>query len=232
MDKLKCISVNVRGLNTDEKRIKLYSWLNDINIDIAFLQETHYCVKNKVKINSRWFGKSIHCYTDSSYSRGVSVLFKKDLPIEILDIHRSIDGRKILVNVKLNDNIFSLVNVYAPNNESNRLDFFKKLKLFISHHCRDENNVIIAGDFNCKIAERNDKSSCKLNDIVNCFELRDIWVDKHKEFNGYTWCNGNDVPYSRIDYVFVSSDFHYCIEKIIIRRIPGSHSGGKQNVRP
>ena len=153
MDKLKCISVNVRGLNTDEKRIKLYSWLNDINIDIAFLQETHYCVKNEVKINSRWFGKSIHCYTDSSYSRGVSVLFKKDLPIEILDTHRSIDGRKILVNVKLNDNIFSLVNVYAPNNESNRLDFFKKLKLFISHHCIDENNVIIAGDFNCKIAE-------------------------------------------------------------------------------
>ena len=81
---------------------------------------------------------------------------------------------------------------------------------------------------NCKIAERNDKSSCKLNDIVNCFELRDIWVDKHKELNGYTWCNGNDVPYSRIDYVFVSSDFHYCIEKIIIRRIPGSHSGGNR----
>ena len=55
------------------------------------------------------------------------------------------------------------------------------------------NNVIIAGDFNCTIAERNDKSSCKLNDIVNCFELRDIWVDKHKELNGYTWCNGNVV---------------------------------------
>ena len=185
-------------------------------------------MKIEVKINSRWFGKSIHCYTDSSYSRGVSVLFKKDLPVEILDIHRSIDGRKILVNVKLNDNIFSLVNVYAPNNEPNRLDFFKKLKLFISHLCIDENNVIIAGDFNCKIAERNDKSSCKLNDIVNCFELRYIWVDKHKELNGYTWCNGNDIPYSRIGYVFVSSDFHYCIETIIIRRIPGSHSCGNR----
>ena len=69
MDKLQCISVNVRGLNIDEKRIKLYSWLNDINVDIIFLQETHFCEKNEVKINSRWFGKSIHCYTDSSYDR-------------------------------------------------------------------------------------------------------------------------------------------------------------------
>ena len=82
------------------------------------------------------------------YSRGVSVLFKKDLPVQILNVHRSIDGRKLLINVKFEDKTFSLVNVYAPNNESNRLDFFKKLKLFISHHCIDQNNIIqlLTGD--------------------------------------------------------------------------------------
>ena len=70
--------------------------------------------------------------------------------------------------------------------------------------------------------------SCKSNDDVNFFELNDVWANKHEEFNGYTWCNGNDVPYSRIDYVLVSNDFHYCLEKIIVRRIPGSHSGGNR----
>ena len=68
------------------------------------------------------------------------MLFKKDLPVEILDIHIYIDGRKVLINVKHNYNIFSLVNVYAANNEAHRLDFFKKLKLFISHHCIDVNS--------------------------------------------------------------------------------------------
>ena len=44
MQKLNCISVNVRGLNSDEKRIKIYEWLK-ISIDIIFLQETHFIEK-------------------------------------------------------------------------------------------------------------------------------------------------------------------------------------------
>ena len=38
--------------------------------------------------------------------------------MQILNVHRSIDGRKLLINVKFEDKTFSLVNVYAPNNES------------------------------------------------------------------------------------------------------------------
>lgn len=37
MEKLNFIIVNVRGLNTDEKGKKLYSWLFYKNIDIALL---------------------------------------------------------------------------------------------------------------------------------------------------------------------------------------------------
>ena len=49
MQKLNCISVNVRGLNSDEKRIKIYEWLKDISIDIIFLQETHFIEKYQFK---------------------------------------------------------------------------------------------------------------------------------------------------------------------------------------
>lgn len=37
MEKLNFISVDVRGLNTDEKRKKIYSWLLDKKINIALL---------------------------------------------------------------------------------------------------------------------------------------------------------------------------------------------------
>ena len=120
MDKLQIISVNARGLNTSGKRIKLYDWLRDTNIDIAFLQETHFVEKNEVTYNARWFGKSVHNYSDSTFSRGVSIIFKKDLPIEILNVHKSVDGRKLLLNVKYEDSVFTIVNVYAPNNEDSR----------------------------------------------------------------------------------------------------------------
>lgn len=44
------LSVNVRGLNSDEIRFKLYTWLSDMNIDIIVLQETHY-VEKKMYLN-------------------------------------------------------------------------------------------------------------------------------------------------------------------------------------
>ena len=47
---LKIISVNARGLNLKEKREKLYSWISDTNIDICFLQETHYIEKKRIPV--------------------------------------------------------------------------------------------------------------------------------------------------------------------------------------
>ena len=69
MEKLQFILVNARGLNTNEKRIKLYDWLRDSNIDIAILQETHFVGKNEIIYNARWFGEAIHNFSDSTFSR-------------------------------------------------------------------------------------------------------------------------------------------------------------------
>ena len=54
MEKLEFISVNVRGLNTPEKRRKIYSWLSDSNVDIILVQETHFIGKNELQYNLNW----------------------------------------------------------------------------------------------------------------------------------------------------------------------------------
>ena len=153
MEKLEIISVNVRGLNCVEKRTKLYDWLTDTKVDIIFLQETHYIEKNELRYNSRWFGKSIHNFSDSVYSRGVSILFRKDLNIEIINVHKSVDARKLLVNVRYDENVFTFVNVYAPNNDNDRVIFFKKLKTFISRNTLNENAILIVAkvEFTIKV---------------------------------------------------------------------------------
>ena len=56
--------------------------------------------------------------------------------------------------------------------------------MFVSHHCIDQNNIILCGDYNCKTLDKNDKSSCKLVDIVDYLEMKDIWVEKHDKLNG------------------------------------------------
>ena len=59
-------------------------------------------------------------------------------------------------------------------------------------------------------------------------KMSDKWFDMHKELSGFTWCDGNDKPKSRTDYVFLSNNFVYEMDKIIIRRIPGTHSNGSR----
>ena len=44
--------------------------------------------------------------------------------------------------------------------------------------------------------------------------------------SGFTWCDANNVPKSRIDYVFLSGNFIYDVKQIIVRKIPGTHANG------
>ena len=224
MEKIQVVSVNVRGLNTTEKRTKIYDWLRDTMVDVVFLQETHFVEKYETVYNSRWMGQSFHCCSDSTFSRGVSILFRKDVPIEILNSHRSIDGRKILLNVKYEENIITLVNIYAPNNEQQRLEFFKKVKTFIYHHSMNVENVLLCGDFNC-CNGRSDKSYLKLSQIVKELKMKDLLMNIHKDLNGYTWCDSENVPRSRIDYIYISENFVYGADKIILRNVPGTVNG-------
>lgn len=69
------ISVNVRGLNTDEKRKKIYSWLFEKIIDVALLQVTHSVKKYECIYNTGWKGKPFHANGDSVFSRGVTIIF-------------------------------------------------------------------------------------------------------------------------------------------------------------
>ena len=82
---MKIISLNVRGLSSKEKRQTLFHWVDENKIDILCLQETFCTTLNVHNLNSEWNGLSLHSLSDSPHSRGVSVLFKKDFDIDIID---------------------------------------------------------------------------------------------------------------------------------------------------
>ena len=106
----------------------------------------------KKTFNSSWDGKAIHCFIDSPHRRGVCILIRNNLNIEIIDTHCSADGRILLLNVKLFDEYLSLVNIYAPNRESLRKTFFCKVEKYINQYA-NQNNTILSGDFNCCLNE-------------------------------------------------------------------------------
>ena len=114
------LTLNVRGLNGGLKRNNIFKWLKDNQSHIVFLQETYCTPKLEPILSNDWGGISCHATTSSSHSRGVSILFNCKFPINIINVHRDQDGRKLLVNVEIYGNPYTFVNVYAPNTESNR----------------------------------------------------------------------------------------------------------------
>ena len=82
------------------------------------------------------------------------------------------DGRKVLVNVKLDQDdskIISFVSVYAPNVPKDRKHFLKNLPKWITCHAVNIDNIILCGDFNCCVNDDDKEPRTHLNE---CPELR------------------------------------------------------------
>lgn len=168
-------SLNVRGLNTDKKRTILFDWLSDVKYDVMILQETHFVGNQECIYNSQWFGEIINCYSETIYSTGVSILLKKNSKIEITNYHRSVNERRLLVILDILKG--SLVNIYAPNNEKDRVEFFKRLTAWINKNSINLDNVILCGDFYCQIKnELCDKTVNILKKISKTFGVKDSWT--------------------------------------------------------
>ena len=125
---MKVITLNVRGINDPTKRITLFKWLENNHFDIICLQET-FCTSESIDIVKHdWKGPSYHSTSASKHSKGVSILFNSSFEHKLLDIHSDNDGRKLLLNIKRNDNILSIINIYSPTDEKNKKWFFNHTK--------------------------------------------------------------------------------------------------------
>jgi len=142
-EKLSVLTLNTRGLRDTDKRIQTFTWLQHQKADIILLQETHF-TNDMVDILSReWKGKCYHNF-GTNLSRGVSILFKHNVHITKQEVYRDDIGRKILVNCEIRGEIFTFVNIYAPNTQTARTSFLKDLINWL--HSHDIHNLIIGGD--------------------------------------------------------------------------------------
>ena len=132
INKLRIATLNVRGLNKEQKRITIFKWLDDNEIDIALLQET-YCVENFISNFKRnWKGKMFHSPSNSKHAKGVCILFRKELCVDVVNFYKDDDdGRKILLNVDVDGTNFTIVNVYCPNFPNEREEFINNIKSWV-----------------------------------------------------------------------------------------------------
>ena len=208
MADLKLLSINCRGLAQQHKRRDVLNYLNKSSADIIFLQETHLTQHTIQYFNTLCLGKCYHSYKTSN-SRGTTIILRPSLSFDIISEHSSNDGNLVMVVIKVNNNILTLMNVYGPNDDTP--SFYNNMDSLLQQVPQE--NVIIGGDFNFVIDRskdsnyEHDNNICAKNvfrDIAKKYSLIDTWRRLHPHDREYTWMKPNPLKYGRIDMFFAS----------------------------
>ena len=86
-----------------------------------------------------------HGKTDS---RGVLIAFRKGLDYKMNSVFRDNDGRYLIIQAKIHDEPFILVNYYAPNEEGAQIHVLSKIKESIQNlETEEDMTTIWGGDF-------------------------------------------------------------------------------------
>jgi len=228
-------TINVWGLQNDEKRTKVYLWLQENKYDIVFLQETHCTEKDKVRFNNGWDGEIYHSVTDSSHAKGVAIAISKKFACNVTKYNADSDGRRILLNVEYDGNTTTFVNMYAPNKAKDRKTFFSRCIKWVSKYRADTNSLILGGDMNCCLNDNDRSTDTHLHDnsrityakLIEQLGLIDCWKSEKncKTSDHYTWCNHDNSVKSRLDYIFCSQEGNCKINEVKLKTVISAEKG-------
>ena len=126
MMNLKCVSLNIRGINEAIKRRKLFRWLHNGKYDVIFLQETYSDKTIENVWRAEWGGNIFYSH-GSKHSRGVMTLMRPTVKVENISTTCDRNGRVVIVNLTIQDEEFCLANIYAPNDQNLQADFYIQL---------------------------------------------------------------------------------------------------------
>ena len=109
---------NCRGLADRDKRVDILNKIRDEKISIACLQDVHLESWQKSTLRKEWNGH-VELSAKTSASRGVAVLFSKNLEYSINKVEADSNGSFLIIDVSIIGlPRLTLVNIYAPNKDS------------------------------------------------------------------------------------------------------------------
>ena len=148
MSKLKICAQNLRGLRGQNKCAKLIVELDRTRPDLMVLCDTHF--SNSHHIYFKNLAKNYHVFSSlvNNASRGVSIIVRKSLDIEVLDKFTDTDGNIIMLKLRYDNMTFLLVGSYGPSHQDNPAYFENLFDRILQMNTQ---NYILVGDHNCTL---------------------------------------------------------------------------------
>ena len=215
---LNLVSLNVRGLGNNVKRTAIFRWVQKMKSDIVLLQETYTTVVSEREWNKEWSGPVFYSH-GSSNSRGCAILISPNVDFKTKSVIADREGRYIILQCYINNEILNIINVYAPNNELDQVSFLENLDNAISN-LSSSDDLIIGGDWNVIRDVKLDKSGgndsvtkprtvAKLDQLMYSFNLCDVWRIKHPNLRRFTWRKSRpELIQCRLDFWLISESMY------------------------
>ena len=218
---VKILSANCQGIGSLEKRLDVLNYLKDRKCDIYCLQDTHTTKSSERLFRSQWNSDCIFS-SDTSNSRGVSILFRQNLAYRIHEHISDPEGNYLICDLAVEENRFTLINLYGPNKDTP--NFFDNI-INIAERIGNA-SFIICGDFNTVQNEKldyfnyktinNKKSHEKILQIKENYCLVDPFREMYPSLKRYTWRKKSPIQQARLDYFLVSQDLLTSVNKCSI----------------
>ena len=146
---------------------------------------------------------------------GVGILINSNFTYTVQEYHDIIKGRMQSLTLNIGEKDYIFLNVYAPNNSTDNINFLSKIEDFVISN--ESDTLIIGGDFNTIIDINNDKKHGNVNnnkknrekikEIIENNDIHDIYRILNPNAKQYTWHSNHKPPiFCRLDYFLVSSN--------------------------
>ena len=221
---LKVISLNVRGIRNPNKRRAIFCYLKQQKANIFCLQETYSQPDDEKIWSAEWGGKIFFCH-GTAHSKGVCTLSNPNSTFNLGLGQTDHQGRILISKLKISEEIFFIVNIYAPTDYRDQNEFIKNLSEFLLKKT-DTSRLIIAGDWNCTLTKA-DKSGGvawkstnyrdAVGNLMSELNLIDIYRKLHPKTRSFTYESKTINLKSRIDFILVSRSISIEVQNAEIR---------------
>ena len=196
------------------------------------LQETYSTKEVETRWTREWGNRIIFAH-GTNHSKGVMILFKIGIDFEVKSCYRDTNGRFIICVLTINDILYTISNIYAPDKEKEQVDFFNELKsAFVVQNMDVSDKLILGGDWNViqnvqldKLGG-NDELKVRSLDMINNlkmqYDLQDIWRIFYPTNKRFTWRQKRPLIQCRLDFWLISVNIQDTVVSADI--IPGVFS--------
>ena len=138
-----------------------------------------------MKWSRTWSGK-VYGVKGHHIVKGWQCYLEKNQTFEISNEVIDSNGRLVVFDITINNAKFRIINIYAPTQEYERVNFFNEMNDFMA----DNNDVetIIRGDYNCTLNNEADRynytstidiGQIDLKYFIENYDLEDVWSKRN-----------------------------------------------------